>query len=477
MEKDARNPRLVVGIAVALLTAGLLVYSQTVAFTWDEGFHLLAAQLILAGKRPYLDFCFPQTPLNAYWNALWMLMVGQSWRVAHALAALFTAGAVWLAADYVLRRLSVAGWRLPCALSVVVLAGLNAMLIQYGPIGQAYGISLFLATAGYRLAVITVGRRVGWLAFLAGLAAGASAACSLLSAAAPVVLIVWIAVKSRTWKRVGAFLGGAVIPFIPVFRLFVEGPKQTIYNVFVFQALYRRVKFEGLNAHDLDILSSWLDSSQALLLGALAIVGLIFVRRSGWDARLRSELYLSGWLALGVGLELSVAHPTFSRYYILVVPFLAILAAVGLYAVGSTLRMRPMSQVAVVGLFMALGLGRSFLDRGSVYTWGDMERLAAQVDQVTPRGATLWAPENVYFLTRRTPPSGMEFAYSHDLEMPPAEAALLHILPQSVLDREVAARVFSTVAVCDEDTVDDERLPKLYRHHVDLHGCDVFWGR
>ena len=54
----------------ALLAAALMLYAQTWAFTDDEGFHLLAAQLIKGGMRPYLDFCFPQTPLNAYWNAI-----------------------------------------------------------------------------------------------------------------------------------------------------------------------------------------------------------------------------------------------------------------------------------------------------------------------------------------------------------------------------------------------------------------------
>ena len=39
-----------------LILGILLVYSQTLSFTWDEGFHLLAAQLILHGKRHYLDF-------------------------------------------------------------------------------------------------------------------------------------------------------------------------------------------------------------------------------------------------------------------------------------------------------------------------------------------------------------------------------------------------------------------------------------
>ena len=76
--------------ACALLAIGLMLYAQIWAFTDDEGFHLLAAQLIKGGMRPYLDFCFPQTPFNAYWNAFWMWVFGDSWRTAHALAALET---------------------------------------------------------------------------------------------------------------------------------------------------------------------------------------------------------------------------------------------------------------------------------------------------------------------------------------------------------------------------------------------------
>src|SRR5271157_5759718 len=68
----------------ALLAAALMLYAQSWAFTDDEGFHLLAAQLIKGGMRPYLDFCFPQTPLNAYWNAFLMRLCGESWRGPHA---------------------------------------------------------------------------------------------------------------------------------------------------------------------------------------------------------------------------------------------------------------------------------------------------------------------------------------------------------------------------------------------------------
>src|ERR1700679_569861 len=90
--------------ALALYAALFLIYAEKWAFAWDESFHLLAAQLINAGKRPYLDFLFPQTPLNAYWNAGWMRLLGENWRVPHAFAALFTIGAVVLTARFIFLR-------------------------------------------------------------------------------------------------------------------------------------------------------------------------------------------------------------------------------------------------------------------------------------------------------------------------------------------------------------------------------------
>src|SRR5271163_1144785 len=110
---------------VALLTAGLVAYAVTVSFTWDEGFHLLAAQLILSGKRPYLDFFHAQTPLYAYWNAGWMRIFGQSWRTAHAVSTLLTGGAVMLTADLALALFRGLRGRLAWALMAAMLVGFN----------------------------------------------------------------------------------------------------------------------------------------------------------------------------------------------------------------------------------------------------------------------------------------------------------------------------------------------------------------
>jgi len=161
--------------AVTLIGAGLVWYSQTLAFAWDEGFHLLCAQLISFGRRPYVDFAFCQTPLNAYWNALWLTIFGQTWRVPHAAAALCTGGAVLLMADYVFERLPVPRWRLAVALVAAVLFGLNIAVVDFGTLGQAYGLCLLLIAAAFRFAVAGVDRSSPALAAAAGLASGAAA--------------------------------------------------------------------------------------------------------------------------------------------------------------------------------------------------------------------------------------------------------------------------------------------------------------
>src|SRR5580704_7191069 len=110
---------------VAMLAAGLLTYAETAAFSWDEGFHLLAAQLIKSGKRPYLDFIFAQTPLNAYWNAAWMRIFGTSWRVVHAVATLATISSIAMIVQYLYKLFPDRRWQSAAAFAGLALFGLN----------------------------------------------------------------------------------------------------------------------------------------------------------------------------------------------------------------------------------------------------------------------------------------------------------------------------------------------------------------
>jgi hypothetical protein len=469
---------------VVLIAGGLLFYSQTWAFAWDEGFHLLAAQLIKAGRRPYIDFCFPQTPLNAYWNAGWMAVFGESWRTAHALAALATAGAIWLSADFLRRRFPVTRWRFAVAVAGAILIGLNAMVFEYGTVGQAYGLCLFLTVAAFRLAIL-VPERPGWLfPASAGFLASSAAGSSLLTATVAPVLSIWILIyhqKGRRWTKFTAFAAGAAIAWLPMLWLFAEAPKPVWFGIVQYNALYRSVDWPDATRHNLEVLTYWIDSSQALSLSLLAAFGVFFIANSGWERGRRAEFYLCGWLAMAIAAELCIPHPTFQRYFLLVVPFLAILAACGLYAI--TVRMfnqdRPLWPVLVLTVLISLGLAKSLYERGTVYSWPDLEKIARKVDEVTPAQGLLYADEHIYFLTKRRPPSGLELADSHRLELLPAEfAASVHVVPKSELNRRVAAGKFMTVATFDDaDDIDAVGLPRLYAQRAQVGDCTVFWDR
>ncbi len=468
--------------ALALYFAGLVVYSQTIAYTGDEGFHFLTDQLIRAGLRPYLDFCYPQASLNNYWNALWMGVFGESWRAIHVITAVLAAAAILLMADFVFRRFPVASWRLAAALAMVTLVGLNQVVVEYGTLGQAYGMCLFATAAAFRCAIAAVDGRRRWMALAAGFFAGVAAASSLLSLAAAPVLLAWIFFRnrqgSRWWKAAAVALGTA-IPFAPTLWLFSKGPAQVWFNLVQYHVFFRKLYWSDTTRHDLEVVTQWIDCGQALLLGLLALGGVAFlVGRSQWPRALRSELYLCGWLSLGLMAELATAHPTFPRYFVLAVPFLGPLAAVGVYAAASRLldSGRPLRPLVLLVVVNAIGLARSLYDRRDMQTWPNYEAMARKVLQVTPKGGAIWADEQMYFAARKRPSPGLEFGYSHKVTLPPAKMALLHIVSEEEVNRRVKSRAFSTVFTCDDDDINDLGLNSLYSHKVEMNDCTIFWG-
>jgi hypothetical protein len=483
---DLSNKPLTLLISViALLTTGLVIFSQTKAFHEDEGYHLLTAHLINQGERPYLDFVFPQPPLNAYLNAAWMRVFGESWHAAHVLASLETAAAIFLTAWFVLTRFPVIGWRLAGAIAVTLLVGLNMLVLDFGTIAQAYGICLLLTVAAFFVSAVSVDKKGLMVTGLAGLLAGAAASSSLLTASAGWVLLVWIFCYNRVGNRIAkscAFIVGATIAFVPVLRPFVNGPRQVWFNLFQFHLSYRQVDWPGATQHDIDTLTSWISNSQDLCLILLALAGVLFlIKERQWNRPRRAEFYLCAVLALAMGIQNSFAHPTFRQYFVMLIPFVAILASLGLYSIAlrAGFLARPFRLVLTLMLLLCLQLARSIYDEYHSENWHDWKAIASKVDEVTAPQATLLADEQIYFLTHRPPPSGMEYHDSHKVDFSPAVNAMFHILPQAELDRQIKAGAFSTIQTCDEDMIDRLALEDRYEQRSDFPTgdslCSVFW--
>jgi hypothetical protein len=458
--------------AAAPIAALLLWYSQTRSFSWDEGYHLLAAQLIAHGKHPYLDFCFPQPPLNTYWNALWMRILGESWHAMHAVAAAMLCVAAWLISGFGRTRFPDAGARTTAALVVLTIAGLNVLVVQWGSVGQAYAFALVMIVAGFRLALRAVETERPWIAGLAGLAAGCGAAATLLTAPAGVVLLIWMLVYNQAgnkWKKAATLCAGEALAFLPVFWLFARNPRATFFNVVQYELLYRKVEWEGAYAHDAKVWLSWLYHSHGVVLAVLAITGWAIVKyRMQWSRAQRAEFFLAAWLAAVLLLHISQAHPTFAQYYMLAIPFLAVLASVAIYS----LRTRW----AAIGLavLMAGGLAKTIAQEYA-FTWHDFEPLARRVNELLPPGAPFLADEQVYFLTRRTPPPGMELNDSHKLELDAAEMLALHLVSEDEVERRIRARAYALVESCGEYEAFDDAAAESYPRRQQIGNCTIYW--
>ncbi len=329
-------------------------------------------------------------------------------------------------------------------------------------------------------------RSAGATSLAVGFFAGTAAASSLLAAAAAPALLIWMLIHNRAgsrWIKLAGFCAGTAIPFAPVLWLAGQRPsqasfRQVWFNLIQYHASFRSLYSPDATRHDLEILTSWIDSGQALLLGLLAISGLIYIaRRSQWPAALKADFYLCAWLAAALSAEAATAHPTFPQYFLLAVPFLAVLAAVGLYAIASRVLEpdKPLWSVLPLVFFMLWGLGKYLYDEREAGDWSAYERLAAKIEEVTPPNAVLFADEPIYFLTHRTPPPGLEMAYSHKIDLGQDENALLHIVPLAELQRQLKAGVYATAYGCFDSDIARYGLADLYRKRLDMEGCSIFW--
>jgi hypothetical protein len=470
---------------VALLGAGLMAYAQTWAFAWDEGFHLLAAQLILKGMRPYLDFFHAQTPLYAYWNAFWMRVFGDTWRTAHAVSSLCATLAVWLTGTYVLDRFDGGiwrkNWRLPLACAAVLLTALNSQVVQFGTIGQPYGLCLLAVVVAFRFTVANVKRDDARFAFGAGFFAGAAAASSLLTAPMGPVFFGWmLQAPGAKVKRILAFIAGGLIPFLPLLRLFLMAPKVVFFGAVKFHLFYRTVDWSESEKQNADVALGWVESPHAMVLALLVLFGLIFLARNPVPVALRRELHLCLWLSMVESLYLLYVRPTFSRYYLFVVPFVVIISIIGLYYAGTVIGRpdKPRWIMLMLIALLSVGVGRTLNGGKGDYRWSDWVKLGKKVDEVTHSGAILGADEAVYFITRRTPPSGLEYDDTHKLRLSNELSEQLHVFSKEDQEKRIKSGYYDTLATCeDEDKADKDNLSGIYKQTTKIGDCAVYWDK
>ncbi len=393
-----------------------------------------------------------------------MRIAGYGWRMPHAAAALETAGAAWLTADYILRRLPAAS-RVAIATACAALMTGNIMVVEYATIAQAYGICILLSASAFRFCIASMDGSWWWAGF-SGAAAGGAAASSLLCAPMGPVLFVWLAIRG-SWKRTAAYAAGAVVGLGSVILAWGQSPRRFVFDVLRYHVQFRQVDWDGWFLHDLDILTAFVDSVQGLMLVSLVVAGIIATRG-------RRDLTLCAWLVAFSSAYLATTHPTFAQYFIVEMPFAAILAAAGLQELFDRYPRRW--PAVLVTALMAATIARSIWNEWDDTSWGELQAVAEEVNRAMTPGARLYAEEQIYLLAGRIPPAGMEWNSGHKVELPLDEARYYHVLPQSELDRQIKHGDFGVLETCEENLESRLDLGSVYGSKKKVGDCFVFQG-
>jgi hypothetical protein len=467
------KPLVRVLLLVAILSCGLLAYSQVVAYWGDESLHLVAGQLVNAGQRPYLDFFYQHTPLFLYLVAAVMRVFGQSWRVVHGFSALMVVGSLLLMVSYVRSRVSATNLRALSSVTAALLLGLNAYVISFGTVALPYGFCLFTMLAAFVLITESVKRSGAAFAFYGGVCAGAAAASYLLTAPLVPVLLLWLLWQNRKGsarKKCGLYLLGVVVPFTPLLLLAAASPRRVWAQLIQYHLFHRA-------GRDLDLwfnlreIAGWFISIQGLLLVALTIISLAVIRKKEeFDESIRAELILAAWSFLALCVVIGVARPVSSFYFVLVTPFVVILATFGICSISRKLRTSQRHffvLLLLVAYVLGLSAERYIWRRQTSYADHHMvSRMAGIVGEVTPPAGMIYAFEAIYFEARRLPPPGLENRFN----------------PESQADQWLSEGRFDTVCIGSTNPrLKEFKLLERYakRQTVTMNGYDfyVLWDK
>jgi hypothetical protein len=423
-----RRSALVFWIVAACIVAAFLTYSQLYAYVGDEPFHLLAAQLISAGKRPYLDFFYQHPPLHAYLTA-GLFRVSETWRTSHAFSALAVSLAAVLASRYARDLFVEERARFTAGVLTMIFFSANCYALIFATTGLPYGFCL-LCTMAALFFSRPGGRRLQ--VFVAGLFAGAAAASNLLTF--PVLAVVVARILMRDRRLVLVFIAGASVAFTPLLILFAQSPSQVFFNLVGYHLVDRPSLGWRFNVRQM---IAWFWSVQGATLTVLAILANWFrrSRERRRPARLPAilansfrqdeEVHWCTLTALALLALVACAKTTSSFYVLLTLPFLAILAAVGAVELAhraginrsvenapevSANRFGALVVVVVAVVYLAGLTGMKYVWRWQA-PYGDhrkVEMIARELEACTSGSGNYYASEAVYFAVRRSPPPGLE---------------------------------------------------------------------
>jgi len=482
--------------AWAIISIGaiaIVALSQSGVSYGDEGFHLLAASLVGAGKVPYRDFFYQHPPLFPYLYAGWMYIAGATWRSAHLFSALLTIGTVSLVATYLASRFTAS--RVAAAVFTFLLLCLNPQFVWLGTVGHPYALCMFLGVLAFRLVIHGNEHGNRSVAFLAGLAAGGSVLSSFLLIPILPIVSIWILFQQGSRRRtaqIAWFVAGAAVWSVPLAWFFVQAPQPMLFELVEYHLYYRgptyRIPPSDAFFSGLRQLIGWARSWDGLAATLLGLVGFWFLLfRRIQKPMHRAELALAAALTGGVALFVSTPYPAFSYYFVVITPFLCILAYHGIAALARarwTFRQSAFALCLCAAVLTTTAVRPTYRVDESVWglpaVWDAHGAIAAAINRVTPPDAPVYAPEGILFAARRLPHPGLENSFAGELDVASGLIASLNFVPQSRIEERIRQGWFAAVWMdANDPLINSLTLSRVYDRRMTLRTIDgdsfLFW--
>lgn len=458
--EDRRHGQWSAWAVPALAAIPLIAVSQSGAHYDDEGFHLLASSLVIAGKIPYRDFFYQHPPLFPYLYAGWMQIAGETWRSAHLLSAILSLGTLWMVARdlvhlYIDSRVSAAAF-------AFLLLALNPQFVWLGTVGHPYALCMFFSVLAYCFVVRGVRNTSCAETFCGGVAAGASVLASFLAVPLIPIMSIWILFQQAPGRRAALFawfLAGAGAWLLPLAWFLVQAPTPVLFDLVEYHLHYRGPDYRsppsGAFVSGLRQFISWARSWEQLAGSLLAMFGIwSLIFGASLDSKHRTELALAASLAGGLALFICMPYPTFSYYFVVLTPFACLVSYHGLAGVAhGGLKLRQWAIPLVLGTAIVIGNVLKPANRtsdavwGTMSLWSEVERIAEVINRGVPRDAAVYASEAVYFSARRQPPRGMENSFGSELRISTELAASLNVALDPQVDEWIRSGRFAAVAL------------------------------
>src|SRR5579871_1527326 len=136
------------GASLAFVFAVSILLSQW-PLAFGDTYHLLAAQMVAAGRKPYLDFFVQQVPLYPLICGAWLRLFGTSWHAANLFSGLLICGSASIVARIASRIFAEPEWGGKGSVIAVLLFGLNLQVAQSGDDAQPYALCIFFSLAAW----------------------------------------------------------------------------------------------------------------------------------------------------------------------------------------------------------------------------------------------------------------------------------------------------------------------------------------